>query len=86
MNTAPQEKISVVTVFDVLQGTIMPRKIKWNQREYTMTKLGYYHKYRVGRSIMHIFHVTDGHLDFRLRMDAENLHWVLEEVTDGQPD
>ena len=84
MLTVPQEKISVITIYDLDKGQVMPRKIRWSGREYTITKLGYYHRYRVGRSIMHIFHVTDGHLDFRLRLDAESLHWTLEEVTDGQ--
>lgn len=84
MLNSPHEKISVITSFNHATGAVMPRRISWNHREYTITKLGYYHRYRTGRSVMHIFHVTDGHLDFRLRLDAENLHWTLEEVTDGQ--
>ncbi|MEI6532375.1 MAG: hypothetical protein WCO06_00900 [Candidatus Roizmanbacteria bacterium] len=77
------EKIDVITAFYEETGEVMPKKIRWRGREYNIKKLGYYHRYRQGRNIIHIFHVNDGTMDFRLRFDAENLHWILEEITDG---
>ncbi|PIY71895.1 hypothetical protein COY87_03780 [Candidatus Roizmanbacteria bacterium CG_4_10_14_0_8_um_filter_33_9] len=80
-----QEKISVITKYDKTTNSVMPVKIRWQGRDYMMKKLAYYHKIRQGRVIQHIFHVTDGNLDFRLRMDSDLLSWTLEEVTDGTP-
>ncbi len=77
------EKISVITVYNRESGMVMPRKIRWQGRIYTMTKLAYHHKIRQGRTIMHIFHVTNGSIDFRINLNTENLHWTLEEIYDG---
>ena len=83
MHEIVNERVSVITIYDRQKGTVIPAKIKWQAREYKITKLGYYHKVRDGRTTHHIFHVTDGHLDFRLNFDSETLHWKLEEVSDG---
>jgi hypothetical protein len=80
------EKVSVITVYDRETGSILPKRIKWHNREYTITKLGYHHTVRFGRALMHIFHVTDGSTAFRLRLDTETLHWILEEVYDELAD
>jgi hypothetical protein len=74
------EKISVITVYNRQTGAVMPYKIRWQGRDYVMKKLSYHHKIRQGRTIMHIFHVTDGAMDFRLSLDTDSLHWMLEEV------
>jgi hypothetical protein len=76
------EKVSVVFVYNAADGSIMPRKLQWRNREYILTKLGYHHAVRQGRTLMHIFHVTDDTTAFRLRLDTETLHWILEEVYD----
>lgn len=82
MNSIVNEKVSVISVYNASRGTIMPKKIKWHGREYSITTLGYHHKVHYGRTLMHIFHVTDGVTAFRLRFDSETLHWILEEVYD----
>lgn len=82
MGEVLHEKVSVISVYNSSNGTIMPRKIQWHGREYTINKLGYHHKFREGRTLIHIFHVTDGMTAFRLRFDTESLHWTLEEVYD----
>ena len=83
MHDIINEKISVISRFDRQNGVVMPVKFRWQGRDYSLNKLAYYHRFRIGRSLQHIFHVTDGHLDFRLRLDSDDLHWYLEEVTDG---
>lgn len=80
MSFPVQEKVSVVTVYDRLTSTAMPKKMRWKNNEYFFTKLGYHHTVRFGRALMHIFHVTDGTTDFRLRFDTETLHWILEDM------
>ncbi len=77
------EKISVISSYNRLTGLVMPVKIFWQGRNYLIKKLSYYHRVRQGRLLLHIFHVTDGTLDFRLSLNSENLHWKLEEVSDG---
>lgn len=83
MNEVINEKVSVITSFDKTRNLTMPRKIRWQGRDYLITKLAYHHKIRRGRNICHIFHVTDGSIDFCLNFDSDSLQWVLQEVTDG---
>jgi len=86
MNQMIYEKVSVVTTYDKNKGIVFPRKLKWHGRDYLITKIAYYHRIRQGNALYHIFHVTDGNLDFRLKLDAYSLHWELEEVSDGSAD
>jgi hypothetical protein len=83
MREVLNEKISVILVYNRLHGTVLPKKLKWQGRVYTVSKLGFHHTVRQGRRLLHYFSVTDGNLDFRLRLDTETLHWTLEEVADG---
>ena len=74
------EPVSVITVFNHERRTVMPRRLIWKNREYDITKISYHHQVRQGRTLYHIFHVSDGTVDFRLIFNTENLHWILEEV------
>lgn len=86
MNEPINEKVSVISSYDRLKGTVKPIKMKWQGRDYIFTSVAYPYKVREGRNITHIFHVSDGAMDFKLRLDSENLHWTLVEVTDGIAD
>lgn len=83
MTEAINEKVSVVTVYNRDKKTVLPWRLKWQGRVYTITKLGYHHTTRVGRVLHHIFSVTAGSMFFRLNHDTETLSWTLEEVSDG---
>lgn len=83
MNEVINEKVSVITVFDRNKGVVIPQKIKWQGRIYTIEKIGYHHKMKEGRKLLHIFSVSNSSIAFRLRFDTETLHWTLEEVSDG---
>lgn len=85
MNEIINEKVSIMFLYDRMKGNLMPQKMRWQGKEYRFTAKSYYHRIREGRITMHIFHVTNGAMDFRLRCDGETLHWTLEEVTDGTP-
>lgn len=74
------EKVSIVTLYNRTTGKVMPYKMKWQGRDYVMKKLAYHHKARIGRLIVHVFHVSDGVNNYRLVLNTENLHWTLEEV------
>lgn len=60
-----------------------PKRMNWRGKIYEFKNVAYYHKSREGRVVYHIFHVTDGTTDYRLKFDPEYLGWKLEEVTDG---
>jgi len=83
MNEKINEKISVVTVFDREKRTVMPQKIKWQGRIYIIDKIGYHHKVKQGKKLLHIFSVSNNSLAFRLELDTETLFWTLQEVSDG---
>lgn len=83
MSEKINEKVSILTVFNRTTGRVMPYRMQWQGRTYVMTKLAYHHKARLGRLIMHVFHVSDGKNDYRLLLNTENLQWTLEEVVYG---
>lgn len=83
MQETINEKVSVITVFDRNRGIVIPQKIKWQGRVYSIDKIGYHHKVKEGKKLIHIFSVANNSLAFRLRFDSENLHWTLEEISDG---
>lgn len=83
MNLKIYEPIDVITIYKRVGGKTAPYKIRWNGRSHLITKVGYHHKVREGRTIYHIFHVCTDTLAFRLRHNPENLEWILEEVSDG---
>lgn len=77
------EKVSVLSLYNHEKNRFLPYKMRWRLRDYFIKSLAYYHKVREGRNLFHVFHVTDGNLDFKIRLDAENLNWILEEISDG---
>jgi len=79
------EQIAVIARF-FPSHKVFPVKIYWRNQEYRINRLAYYHQYHQGKTIQHIFHVTDGNLDFRLRLNSDDLSWTLEEVDDGNTD
>lgn len=86
MNLKINENIDVITIYKRLSGQTAPFKIRWNNRSYLITKVGYHHKVRSGRTVYHIFHVCSDSLAFRLKHDSDTLEWILEEVSDGNAD
>ena len=82
MNGSINEKISVVMVYNSVAGLAMPRKIRWRNTDYFPIKLAYHHQVRQGRKLLHVFHVTDGNLDFCLELDTESLARNLREIYD----
>ena len=80
------ERISVISSYNQEKNAFNIYKMGWRKREYFIKKIAYHHKVREGKDLFHIFHVTDNNLDFRIRFDADNLSWILEEVSDGSAD
>lgn len=77
------EKVSVLMLYDRMSGLVMPQKLKWQGRVYAIDTIGYHHKVKEGKTLLHIFSVANKTLAFRLSFNTDNLHWTLEEVSDG---
>lgn len=77
------EKVSVVTIYSKEKSLAMPVKLKWNDKVYVINKLGYHHKYKLGKTLIHVFSVSNSSLAFRLEFNSDTLTWTLMEVSDG---
>ncbi len=57
-----------------------PTSLLWRGRRYVITKVGLHHITREGRTLLHIFSVTDGTTSFKLELNSETLSWKLLEI------
>src|SRR4030067_2886213 len=79
------EPVSVSLLYDSKKNAVVPRTLIWKDRVYHVLKLGLHHKFRTGRVLYHVFSVSTETVYFKLVLDTENLHWKLEEISDGLP-
>lgn len=79
------EEVSVVMYYSARKRIALPHTITWQNKDYTVGKIGYHHKIYEGRILIHVFELVDkeNSLWFRLCLDTGNLHWKLEAVSDG---
>ena len=80
MSETIDESVSVNLLSNHLKRTALPSSIYWRGRRYQVIKIGLHHTLREGRTLFHIFSVTDGTTGFKLRFDTELLSWKLLEV------
>ena len=78
--------VSVSFTFDSEKRKLTPRWVVWNGKLHSVVKVGFHHTYRKGRTLYHVFSVASKNLFFRLVFNTDNLHWRLEEISDGLPD
>lgn len=78
------ESVSVTLNFDGRKKKVFPKWIVWNNRLYSVSKVGLHHAYRRGHTLFHVFSVASKTLFFRLVLNTDNLHWRLEEVADNE--
>lgn len=57
-----------------------PTSMLWRKRQYIITKVCLHHTTREGRTLLHIFSVTDGTTSFKLELNSETLSWKLLEI------
>ena len=79
------EEVSVVMYYSSKKKLAVPYLLNWQNKDYTLGKVDYYHSYMEGRDKQHIFELVDkdSSLWFRLRLNSANLHWTLEAIHDG---
>lgn len=74
------EAVSVDLLSNHTTKKAYPWVVHWRQNRYIISKVGLHHTVREGRTLCHIFSVTDGNTFFKLRFDTETLGWKLLEV------
>lgn len=74
------ELVSVNLLFNHLKRSAMPTSLYWRGRRYTITQVGLHHMTYDGRTLLHIFSVTDGTTAFKLELNSEALLWRLLEI------
>ncbi len=63
---------------------VLPRTMRWNQKDYKIENINLVHTVREGRKKVFYFSVSDLNNYFKLKLDPENLDWRLVELyTDG---
>ncbi len=63
---------------------VVPRSMRWNQKDYKIETVNLVHTAREGHKKMFYFSVSDLNNYFKLKLDPENLDWRLVELyTDG---
>ncbi len=79
------QEVSVVMYYSSKQKLAVPHLLNWQNKDYALGKVSYYHNYMEGRDKQHIYELLDRNssMHFRLRLDSSNLHWTLEAVHDG---
>ncbi|MDN5275866.1 MAG: hypothetical protein JWN33_515 [Candidatus Saccharibacteria bacterium] len=78
------QRVSVVAIFGDTYKDVRPFRIKWNGREHTITKIGYVHKLKEGKALLHVFSATDGVNFFELIFNTDDLSWVIGRIADGE--
>ena len=63
---------------------VIPKFVIWRNRTYEIIKVGLHHTYRQGRTLYHVFSVSTKTSFLRLVLDTDNLHWVLEEISENE--
>jgi len=74
------EAVSVDLLSNHIKKKAYPWVIHWRGARYMITKVGLHHTVREGRTLCHIYSVTDGNTFFKLKLDTETLRWRLLEV------
>lgn len=77
---AVEESVSVYTFSNAQTKKSGPFALRWRGRKYKIIKVGTHHTVRRGRTLLHIYSVTDGSMYFKLAYDTDNLDWKLLEV------
>jgi len=78
--------VAVSLSYDPRTQQVKPTSVRWDGREYDITKVGLHHTFRSGRTLYHVFSVVGHTAFFRLVLNTDTLHWRLEEVSDGETD
>lgn len=79
------EQVSLLVGFGPdFKPIIQPFRLRWQGRDYRLSRVAHYYRYREGRQMIHVLSVTDGVNFFELKCESENLIWRLGRVGSGE--
>lgn len=85
MIQAVDAPISVILKYDHIKRQTRPVKVRWENRDYFIDKVGYHHHYWSGRVLVHVYSVATMTMFFRLEFNTETLNWKVTEIADNEP-
>ena len=80
MTNIINESVSVNFLSNHLKHSANPTSFYWHGRRYQIAQVGLHHTMYQGRTLIHVFSVTDGNSCFKLQLDTETLNWRLVEI------
>lgn len=86
MRESLNEPVSVVWYYNARSKQIQPYMLSWNNQEYYLGKIDFWHKTWDGRVQIHHFSIADkqGQVYFKLGLNTDSLQWVVEEYMTAQ--
>ncbi len=86
MRESLDEPVSVVWYYNAKLRHMQPHIVSWNGQDYRLGKIDFWHKTKVGDTVIHHFSIADlaGQVYFKLAFDTSNLQWTLEEYMTAQ--
>lgn len=60
-----------------------PKRIEFEGREYTFIESGLRYLIQKGHQLIHIFDMTDGVANYRLRFDTDQKLWTLVDISES---
>ena len=81
MRESLDEPVSVVWYYDAKRRAMRPHTLNWNNQDYRLGKIDFWHQTRSGRTLIHHFSISDvdGRAYFKLALNTDNLQWTIEE-------
>lgn len=82
------EEVTVVMYYSAKKKEVVPYRLSWDNKDYELGSVDYYHPFMEGQTRMHVFELCDKQetIWFRLLLNGDNLHWTLEAIHDGNAD
>lgn len=86
MRESLNEPVSVVWYYNARARRMQLHTLSWNNREYRLGKVDFWHKTWAGKHQIHHFSVADqkGQVYFKLALNTDNLQWTIEEYMTGE--
>lgn len=86
MRESLNEPVSVVWYYDAKRRHMRPYMLNWNNQEYQLGKIDFWHKTWSGKHQIHHFSIADkaAQVYFKLALNTNNLQWTLEEYMTAQ--
>ena len=81
MREGLNEPISVVWYYNAKLRHMQPYMLTWNNQDYNLGKIDFWHKTWSGKHQIHHFSIADrlGQVYFKLALNTDSLQWTLEE-------